>query len=176
MRASWVVEPMSAKDVDDVLVIEEVSFSHPWPREAFVADAAYAPWARALVLRDAARPGGGVRGYIFFWALHGEMEIQNIAVAPEDRRLGGAWALMTAAVKEARLQGCEVAWLEVRPSNRPGRELYRRWGFAPAGRRRHYYQDGEDALVLKADLTRLSIDLPDPKGSGEHFLKARKGG
>jgi len=176
LTSPWIVVPMRAEDVEEVFAIETASFPHPWPREAFVPDAAYAPWARALVLRDAERPASGVRGYIFFWVLHGELEIQNIAVAPEHRRRGGAWTLMSAAVNEARTKACKAAYLEVRPSNRAGLELYKRWGFAPAGRRRHYYQDGEDALVLRADLTREPFDPSGAPGSGARFLKARKGG
>jgi ribosomal-protein-alanine N-acetyltransferase len=42
-----------------------------------------------------------------------------------------------------------VAWtLEVRASATPAHELYRRFGFAPAGVRRGYYEHGEDALVM----------------------------
>jgi ribosomal-protein-alanine N-acetyltransferase len=40
----------------------------------------------------------------------------------------------------------------VRPSNQAALELYRAQGFRPLGRRRGYYQDGEDALILGRDL------------------------
>lgn len=155
MREGWIVEPMAQADLDEVMRIEEASFAHPWPREAFQPDAAYAAWLRTLVLRDAARPSSGVSGYVYFWMMDEEMEIQNLAVAAEERRRGGGWRLMEAAVEEARSRGCTVAYLEVRPSNTAGRELYRRWGFVQAGRRRRYYQDGEDALIMRADLEAL---------------------
>ena len=39
--------------------------------------------------------------------------------------------------------------LEVRVSNSPAIEMYRRFGFRSAGRRRRYYHDnGEDALIM----------------------------
>jgi ribosomal-protein-alanine N-acetyltransferase len=38
--------------------------------------------------------------------------------------------------------------LEVRVSNEPARQFYRSYGFTEAYRRRAYYQDGEDALVM----------------------------
>jgi len=43
--------------------------------------------------------------------------------------------------------------LEVRPSNTEARTLYESFGFRVVGRRRGYYYDtGEDALVMEADL------------------------
>jgi ribosomal-protein-alanine N-acetyltransferase len=45
-----------------------------------------------------------------------------------------------------------VAFLEVRPSNAAARALYERAGFRDAGLRARYYQDGEDALVMRCDL------------------------
>jgi [ribosomal protein S18]-alanine N-acetyltransferase len=49
--------------------------------------------------------------------------------------------------------------LEVRVSNTPAQELYRRFGFAIAGTRQRYYtDDGEDAFVMTTpDLDRPSM-------------------
>ena len=45
-------------------------------------------------------------------------------------------------------RGC-VAWtLEVRASNTAAQELYRQFGFAPAGVRQRYYENTEDAIVM----------------------------
>ena len=45
-------------------------------------------------------------------------------------------------------RGC-VAWtLEVRASSTGAHELYRRFGFVPAGVRKRYYDNVEDALVM----------------------------
>jgi ribosomal-protein-alanine N-acetyltransferase len=43
--------------------------------------------------------------------------------------------------------------LEVRPTNEEARTLYESFGFRVVGRRRGYYYDtGEDALIMEADL------------------------
>ena len=45
-------------------------------------------------------------------------------------------------------RGC-VAWtLEVRSTSAGAQELYRRFGFAPAGVRKRYYDNVEDAIVM----------------------------
>ncbi len=41
--------------------------------------------------------------------------------------------------------------LECRESNAAARALYAKYDFAVAGRRRAYYADGEDALILSAE-------------------------
>lgn len=173
MSASpWITEPMTAAHLPEVLAIERACFASPWPEEGFIPEPG-AFWARALVLRDRTRPGA-VRGYICFWLLEGEMEIQNIAVRPGDRRAGGAWHLMSAAVETAAAQGCGHAWLEVRPSNKGAIALYRRWGFRTVGRRKDYYEDGEDALIMRADLADGSRHPPQSRES--RSLKGRRTG
>jgi ribosomal-protein-alanine N-acetyltransferase len=50
---------------------------------------------------------------------------------------------------DALCDGIETITLEVRASNKPAQGLYRKFGFAPVGLRRGYYQaDNEDAIVM----------------------------
>jgi ribosomal-protein-alanine N-acetyltransferase len=150
-------------DVPQVAAIERASYPSPWPEKAFLADVHPDPWAHTLVLFDDDRPEEGVRGYIAFWLLRGELAIHNVAVHPADRRRGAASALLAEAFRQAGRAGCRHAYLEVRPSNAAALSLYRRWGFAEVARRKRYYQDnGEDALVLRADVPRE----PGSEGSG----------
>ena len=45
-------------------------------------------------------------------------------------------------------RGC-VAWtLEVRAGSHGAHEMYRKFGFAPAGVRKRYYENDEDAIVM----------------------------
>jgi len=87
-------------------------------------------------------------GYIIYWVVAGEMHLLNLAVHPTHRRRGIARALLTAALEEARSQGADVVWLEVRPSNAAALALYQSFGFEEIGVRPGYYSDnGEDALL-----------------------------
>jgi ribosomal-protein-alanine N-acetyltransferase len=53
----------------------------------------------------------------------------------------------------ARERGVETVYLEVRESNEPALELYRRFGFSQIGLRRGYYdRPREDARILMAKL------------------------
>ena len=72
----------------------------------------------------------------------------NIVVAPAARRTGVGAQLMEWLAWTAIERGC-VAWtLEVRASNVAAQELYRLFGFAPAGLRKRYYENTEDAIVM----------------------------
>ena len=55
--------------------------------------------------------------------------------------------------------------LEVRVSNSPAIEMYRRFGFRSAGRRRRYYHDnGEDALIMWLEQTNRATSSASPPG------------
>ena len=146
----WILAPVVEEDLPEIVAIERSSFPNPWPEEAFRPDPD-ATWARVLVLRERGGPGE-VSGYICYWMLEGEMEIQNVAVRVSDRRTGGANFMLTEAMGEAGRNGCRTAWLEVRPSNKAALALYESLGFQVAGRRGGYYADGEDALIMRAEL------------------------
>ena len=91
---------------------------------------------------------GRVVGHAGLWFTHDEAHVTNVAVHPDARRCGVATALMMALAVEAIRRGC-IAWtLEVRVSSVGAQELYRKFGFVPAGVRKNYYENVEDAIVM----------------------------
>lgn len=154
--AGYAIARMAESDVADVADLELRTFRTPWSRRAFLHEIRENPFARSYVLRSAA---GDLAGYACVWLLEGELLINNVAVAAAHRRRGLGRGLMCHLLDEGRGGGCRRAILEVRPSNGPALRLYESLGFRPIGRRRGYYSDGEDALVLAADL-RLPTPAP----------------
>ncbi|MDE2583284.1 MAG: GNAT family N-acetyltransferase [Rhodospirillales bacterium] len=82
-----------------------------------------------------------------------EAEILTLGVVPASRRRGLGRALLAAALAEAAARGARRVFLEVAVANQPALALYAAAGFTPVGRRRGYYADGQDALVLSAVLS-----------------------
>ena len=155
------VEPMRPEDLDEVLAIERASFSMPWSRGAFLYEIQQNRVARCNVMREA----GIVVAYLCLWEIADEIHITNVAVRPSHRRRGLARMLLAGALAEARARDIRLVVLEVRPSNREAIALYESFGFRVKGRRRGYYYDtGEDALVMEAELVRRGPTL----GSGRH--------
>jgi [ribosomal protein S18]-alanine N-acetyltransferase len=99
-----------------------------------------------LVVEQESRPCGFLIGR----AVAEEWEIENIAVLPEARRRGLGSRLLNEFLARADNGAGASVFLEVRESNQSALQLYQKWGFSEAGRRRNYYQNPpEDALILK---------------------------
>ena len=143
----WHIEALTAPEqIDDVLLIEEASFTNPWTREMYLAELDNQGVSYCFLALDAA---GHVVGFCSFWRVLDELHINNLAVKPEFRRSGVATALLSHVLREGAQMGAQRATLEVRRSNDPARLLYERFGFSIAGVRRAYYtKPVEDALVL----------------------------
>lgn len=145
------IEPMRASDLDEVLAIEAVSFPEPWPRAVFereLGDEAAGEGSVARIWR--APDDGRVRGTIVYRFGVDEVELHQVAVAPESRGQGIGRALVEHFLADAIARGTFRALLEVRAGNVAARALYAALGFVHLATRRGYYRDnGEDALVLE---------------------------
>jgi [ribosomal protein S18]-alanine N-acetyltransferase len=82
-----------------------------------------------------------------------EAEVLTLAVAPALRRQGRARALLRAAEAQAARAGAACLFLEVSVANAAAQALYAAHGFREVGRRRRYYADGTDAVVLRRDFS-----------------------
>lgn len=119
------------------------------------------PWGEAEMLRLLASTG--VEGLVLIEdaaplammlirAIAGEAEILTLAVPRERRGEGLGRRLVEAGLDAARRAGATRMYLEVSHTNAPAEAVYRRCGFTDAGRRKAYYRDGSDALVMARSL------------------------
>jgi ribosomal-protein-alanine N-acetyltransferase len=144
---NWTIERMtSAEQIDEVLAIEEASFTNPWTRDMYLSELENQTVSHCLLARDGE---GRAIGFCSYWRVLDELHINNLAVLPECRRAGAASSLLARALSEGAEQGAQRATLEVRRSNEVALQLYERFGFSVAGVRRGYYASpAEDALIL----------------------------
>lgn len=77
-----------------------------------------------------------VLGYFVLYYASDQGELQNIAVRPGYRGYGIGSSLMEKLVSESLRLGMSQIYLEVRSSNEPAKELYRKYGFIPTGIRK----------------------------------------
>jgi len=143
-----VICPMTASDLDEVLAIEVASYPRPWQTPHFLDELA-APHSFPLTAFD---QEGKVAGYICPMSLLDEGHILNVAVRNDCRGRGVGRLLVERAVDECRARGAETVSLEVRPSNVAALTLYRSLDFREAGRRKNYYENGEDAILMECQL------------------------
>ncbi len=136
---------MTLEDVDAVFELESLSFSTPWPRDAFVNELTINQNARYVVAVEGER----VVAYCGMWIVLDEAHITNVAVHPDCRGRKIGERLMRQMMGLAYLLGARSMTLEVRPSNTIARSMYAKLGFAEHGRRKHYYSDNnEDAIIM----------------------------
>jgi ribosomal-protein-alanine N-acetyltransferase len=140
---------MKKEDIDQVLEIEQASFSLPWSRNLFLSEFR-SPLVSTLLVALADDPIlRQVIGYIVFWLVAEEIHILNLASAPKQRRRGVAKKLVLAALKRAYQKGASRAFLEVRASNAAAQRLYSSLGFTGTSVRRGYYDSPvEDAVLM----------------------------
>lgn len=138
------IEPMQEKHISAIAELEKISFSVPWSENGLREE-----------LRNenahflAAVCDGRLLGYIGVHEICGEAYITNVAVFPEYRRLGVGEALIDAATHGAESRGCEFITLEVRVSNNPAIELYKKEGYNVVGQRKNFYSNpDEDAYIM----------------------------
>ncbi len=143
---TFVVRPAVDADIDAVGLIEQTSFSDPWPRAGF-EPLVRAP--RCLFVVAEAASDEAVSGYSIARWVEDEAELLNIAVADERRGKGVGGKMLDHVVRELEERGIRHIFLEVRDSNVAARELYRSRGFRELSRRTGYYRwPTEDAIVL----------------------------
>ena len=140
MREGLSLRPMQVEDVDQVLEIENVSFSQPWSRESMLHELQGEHKAHYIV----AVLDGAVCGYAGFWQIFDEAHITNVAVRPDCRNQKIGEALLWEMDRLCRRLGILYQTLEVRVSNMPARRLYSKVGFASAGIRPGYYEKPRD--------------------------------
>lgn len=152
------VRTASPADVAAIEALEAVSFPEPWSRRLLAEELRY---AHALVL--VAEKAGAVVGFATFRRVADESELLRVAVSPSARNRGVARRLVAAGLDELRRRGVTRCHLEVRPANTPARALYRRLGFQETGRRKGYYADGSDALLLCRELLPGAASFSTPE-------------
>jgi [ribosomal protein S18]-alanine N-acetyltransferase len=140
-----ILRDMIVDDLDRVLLIEAVSNPAPWNRDHFMAELG-SSFSFPLVAISAS---ADIAGFICLMQVIDEGEILELAVSPEFRGRGIGGRLVAGALSLFDSRGATHVSLEVRPSNIKAITLYSGCGFDIAGRRRAYYPDGEDALLMR---------------------------
>ncbi len=136
------------EDLGQIQRIESLSFKNPYPPY----------YTRALIesLSDVslvAEIENKIVGYIFARIEYGKIgHIVTIAVDPKYRRMGIGEALMREVINKLKELNCSSVYLEVRVSNKPAINLYRKLGFLITRRIQKYYRDGEDAFLMERAL------------------------
>lgn len=142
------IRKMTEEDLEQVVAIDQVSFSLPWPVRSFHYEVTSNEVARCWVVEI----DGHVAAMMVGWLMVDELHVATIATHPDFRRQGLGKKILVHALLAARDEGVIRAFLEVRERNEAAQNLYRSLGFVEDGRRKEYYKDTrEDAILMSVD-------------------------
>jgi ribosomal-protein-alanine N-acetyltransferase len=138
---------MRRRHVRQILKIEQRVYPRPWSASVFAGEIDQIGRGRVYIV---AHVGRHLAGYAGLMVVPDSAHITNVAVDPARQRHGIGSRLLLTLARQAVVLGAPALTLEVRVSNVAAQELYRRFGFAPAGVRQRYYEGTEDAIVMWA--------------------------
>lgn len=140
---------MEVADLPAVCALDAVCQGSPWTKGQFRDEMDRGADGFCCVVRVENQ----VVAYLCAWIAADELSIGTVGVDPAWRRRGFARELVASAHRWAVVRGGTIAHLEVRAANAPAIAMYQAMGYRKVGIRRGYYSDnGEDALLLLADL------------------------
>jgi [ribosomal protein S18]-alanine N-acetyltransferase len=129
--------------------------AHWADREYDALFAAEAP-PRITLVASSEDDADRVTGFVIARCATAEWEIENVVVAPEQRKRGVGIKIIRELLLRAKSAGATSVLLEVRESNLAALRLYEKLGFSRQGQRSGYYQNPkEDALLLCFSVTNL---------------------
>jgi ribosomal-protein-alanine N-acetyltransferase len=142
--------PLTESDVEALVAVEKLSYSHPWTlgnfKDAF----------KAGNLAQGLKAGDQWVGYFVAMQVLDEVHLLNITVAPTFQRQGWARCLLQSLSLWSQAHQASSLWLEVRESNARALKLYQAFGFEQVGLRKDYYPAGrssrEAAVVMRMAL------------------------
>lgn len=138
------VEKMGETHIKKLADIEKECFSTPWSENALREELENSH-ARFLV----AVCDGEVSGYIGAHNILGEVYITNVAVSEKHRRKGMGEKLINNLISLCESENAEFITLEVRESNKPAINLYKKMNFKDVGKRKNFYENPrEDAILM----------------------------
>jgi len=143
--AAVLLRSATGADVAAVRALEEELFGADAWSAAGITDALLGADRHAVV----AELDDVVAGYAVTRVAGDVADLERIAVHPAYRRAGLASALLDAVRDRAREAAAERLLLEVSEANSGARDFYAAHGAVELDRRRRYYRDASDALVLQ---------------------------
>ena len=137
---------MTEADIENIVQIEAEAYGeHHWAKSSF-----YDEMNNNLARYYCAKTSDGETvAYAGTWNIIDEAHITTIAVKPDFKRKHIGEALIVKILENCYQNKIKYLTLEVRESNTPAIELYKKYGFTSLGTRKGYYQDNnESALIM----------------------------
>lgn len=158
MQKTFTLRPFKPTDLEQVMHINRVCLPENYTTFFFMN--LYQRFPATFIV---AEENGEIVGYIMcrietgvpsfkLLGITRKGHVISVAVLPDHQRKGIGYELMREAMQAMVNYKAKECYLEVRASNVPAVNLYKKMGFEIAKTVRGYYADGEDACVMARKL------------------------
>ena len=158
MQTTFTLRPFKPTDLEQVMHINRVCLPENYTTFFFMN--LYQRFPATFIV---AEENGEIVGYVMCRIETGvpsfkllritrKGHVISVAVLPDHQRKGIGYELMREAMQAMVNYKAKECYLEVRASNVPAVNLYKKMGFEIAKTVRGYYADGEDACVMARKL------------------------
>ena len=139
---------MRLSDLEEIKNTLQTDFDDFWNFEIFKEELANNN-SSYLVLRydDEIVCFGGIK------IILDEANIMDIVTRKDKRNQGFARFVLNELINISKEQNCTSITLEVNENNLPAIHLYELFDFKEVGRRKHYYKNGDTAILMTLKLT-----------------------
>lgn len=128
--------------IEDICTLEVQCFDDGAWSHKIIQDTMQVPSKKVLCLKDEYSN----IGYIIIQVLENEGDIERIGIVKKYRQRGLGEYLLKKTLDKYHLVKC---FLDVNANNIAAVSLYKKCGFSLIQRRKQYYSDGSDALIME---------------------------
>ncbi len=139
------VKKLNKEDIPQVILLEEQFLGETLGQEMFENEI-----NNESICFLTAKDNQKVLGYIGAYVIAGELEILNFVVDESYQRTGIGTLLLKSLLN--RYPNATSVVLEVREQNEKGINFYKKNNFNVISKRKHYYKNGDDALVMMKEI------------------------
>lgn len=137
-------------DIDSVYAIELSQSTSPWKRMYF-EDEVTNDLSYFFVLENYIT--NEIIGFIIFWIIDDIAELHSISISENNKKCGNGLLLINSMFDFVKKKKIKEVFLEVRATNIPAINLYKKMNFIEINRRLKYYKSPiEDAIVFKKNI------------------------
>ena len=141
------IRKLEEKDITKIVELEEKIFG-----ETLGVEMLHSELSNPLVWFRVIENENQVVGYIGGYFYDGAGEIINFLIDDIYQRKGYGTLLFNSLIEESRVAGIKQITLEVKETNIKGINFYTKNEFKQISVRKHYYKDGENALVMMKEI------------------------
>lgn len=182
------IKSLTPSKVPEIVALDQLCLGGLWTAEAYLREID-SPNSTLMILQlqdhQVEDHKEQIIGMACLWSIVDEAHITLLGVHPDYRRQGLGQLLLFTLLEDAIARQLKWATLEVNENNLGAINLYQKYGFKVAGKRKGYYQPvGEDALVLwlkeielpefQSNLARWQQESRDRLSVNAYYLKLDK--